>query len=347
MDILVTGGAGYIGSHTAAALRRAGHQVVILDSLQTGHSHAAAATGCELIAGDIGDQGLVRDVLTGRKIEVVVHFAANSLVGESMLKPEKYWANNVGNGLRLLEAMREASVDRIVFSSTAAVYGEPRQVPIDEDHPKAPTNTYGMTKLAVEHLLESFDRAYGFRHISLRYFNAAGADLSGENGEDHRPESHLIPIVLQTALGQRKHVSIFGTDYPTPDGTCIRDYIHVADLADAHVLAVEALAGGAKLGGGEECEPGGGRSCSAVYNLGNGNGFSVREVIRTAEKVVGHPIPAEQAGRREGDPAVLVASSERIKHELGWKPRYADLETIVASAWRWHRSHPEGFGGQS
>ncbi|MGE5578243.1 MAG: UDP-glucose 4-epimerase GalE [Syntrophothermus sp.] len=328
MNILVTGGAGYIGSHTAAALRRAGHRVVILDNLQTGHAPAAAAVGGVFVQGNVGDGALVQEVLGRHRIEVVVHFAANSLVGESMVKPEKYWANNLGNGLRLLEAMREAGVSKIVFSSTAAVYGEPERVPIDEAQPKAPTNTYGMTKLAVEHLLESFDRAYNFRHISLRYFNAAGADPSGENGEDHNPESHLIPIVLQAALGQRKHVSIFGTDYPTPDGTCIRDYIHVVDLAAAHVLAVEALGNGRP---------------SAVYNLGNGNGFSVREVIRTAEKVVGHSIPVEEAGRREGDPAVLVAGSGRIRRELGWKPEYADLETIVATAWRWHKSHPKGF----
>lgn len=328
MNVLVTGGAGYIGSHTAAALRRAGHQVVILDNLQTGHAQAAAVVGCELVTGDFGDEALVGGLLTRRKIDVVVHFAANSLVGESMLKPEKYWANNVGNGLRLLEAMRRAGVTKIVFSSTAAIYGEPRQVPIPEDHPKAPTNTYGMTKLAVEHMLESFDYAYGFRHISLRYFNVAGADPSGEYGEDHRPETHLIPIVLQVALGQRERVSIFGTDYPTPDGTCIRDYIHVCDLADAHVLAVEALAAG---------------SPSTVYNLGNGNGFSVREVIQTAEKVVGRAIPVEEGARREGDPAMLVAGSERIQRELGWKPRFASLDTIIATAWHWHKTHPEGF----
>ncbi|MCL4515441.1 MAG: UDP-glucose 4-epimerase GalE [Firmicutes bacterium] len=328
MNILVAGGAGYIGSHTAAALRRAGHRVVILDNLQTGHAPAAAAVGGAFVEGDIGDGALVRELLSRHQIDVVVHFAANSLVGESMARPEKYWSNNLGNGLRLLEAMREAGVDKIVFSSTAAVYGEPERVPIEEDHPKAPTNTYGMTKLAVEHLLESFDRAYNFRHISLRYFNAAGADPSGENGEDHDPETHLIPIVLQAALARRDRVSIFGNDYPTPDGTCIRDYIHVVDLAAAHVLAVEALAEGRP---------------SAVYNLGNGNGFSVREVIRTAEKVVGRAIPVEETGRREGDPAVLVASSERIRHELGWKPEFAGLETIVATSWRWHKSHPEGF----
>lgn len=328
MNVLVTGGAGYIGSHTAAALRRAGHHVVILDNLKTGHAQAAEVAGCELVMGDIGDTALVGALLPERRIDVVVHFAANSLVGESMTNPEKYWSNNVGGTLRLLTAMRESGVTKIVFSSTAAVYGEPVRVPIEEDHPKAPTNTYGMTKLAVEHLLESFDRAYGFRHISLRYFNAAGADPSGENGEDHSPETHLLPILLQAALGQREYVSIFGTDYPTPDGTCIRDYIHVCDLADAHVLAVETLGGG--------CQ-------SNVYNLGNGNGFSVREVIRAAERVTGRPIPVRESDRRAGDPAVLVASSERIKRELGWRPRFTDLDEIVATAWRWHSAHPNGF----
>lgn len=329
MAILVTGGAGYIGSHTVAALLEGGYDVVIVDNLQQGHREAVL--GGRLYEGDLRDHAFMDQVFRENEIEAVIHFAANSLVGESMSQPIKYYHNNVYGTLCLLEKMNEYNVKRIVFSSTAAAYGEPERVPIQETDRTVPTNTYGETKLAMEKMMHWFDRAYGIRYISLRYFNAAGAHASGKIGEDHAPETHLIPLILQVPLGKREHISIFGEDYPTPDGTCIRDYIHVSDLADAHILAVQKL-----LSGGE----------SSIYNLGNGQGFSVKEVIDIARKVTGHAIPAVVEPRRPGDPAVLVASSDRIKEELGWKPTRDSLEAIIKSAWFWHQSHPNGYDGR-
>lgn len=331
MRVLALGGAGYVGSHVVRELCDRGHYVVVLDNLSTGHAqavHAASRGAAELVQGDVGDQPLVSDILRSRKIDAVMHFAAASLVGESMQNPSKYWRNNVSCTVGLLDAMVRAGVDRIVFSSSAAVYGEPRQTPIPEDHPKSPTSTYGMTKLAIEHMLAGYHSAHGIKSISLRYFNAAGADSSGDIGEDHGPETHLIPIVLKTALGLRQRLSIFGTDYPTPDGTCVRDYVHVSDLANAHLAALERLAG---------------QAGALAYNLGNGAGFSVREVLRCAEKIVGRPIPAAEDQRRPGDPAVLVASSELAQRELQWKPMQASLEGIIASAWAWHSASPGGY----
>jgi UDP-glucose-4-epimerase len=330
VNVLVTGGAGYIGSHTVKALVEAGHHVVVFDDLSTGHR--ASVAGVPFVQGDVTRREDLLDALKRYSIDAVMHFAAKSLVGESMQDPAKYYVNNVAGGVTLLEALREAGVETIIFSSTAAVYGEPESIPIPEEHPLRPTSVYGRTKLMFEQMLEDYRRVYGLRYAALRYFNAAGADPGGQIGEDHDPETHLIPIVLQAALGQREAVTIFGTDYDTPDGTCIRDYIHVTDLADAHVLALEAL----KAGG-----PGG------VYNLGNGNGFSVRQVIEAAERVVGAKIPVKEGDRRAGDPAVLVASSEKARRELGWKPRFTDLDEIVRTAWQWHRSHPNGYARPS
>lgn len=327
MKILVTGGAGYIGSHIVRALRQTGHGVLVLDNLSKGHRDAVRDV--ELIEADLADRARLTEIFARERIDGVIHLAAASLVGESMTKPAEYYANNVINGFNLLEVMREYNTRFIVFSSTAAVYGEPVRVPIDEAHPTLPTNTYGRTKLYIEGMLEDYERAYGLKYISLRYFNAAGADPSGEIGEDHDPESHLIPIVLKQALGAESPLAIFGTDYDTPDGTCIRDYIHVNDLASAHLLAIEALRAGGQ---------------SAIYNLGNNQGYSVRQVIETASRVVGKEIVACEKERRPGDPAVLVASSDRIKAELGWKPGYPELEQIIATAWNWHKSHPQGYG---
>ncbi len=326
MNILVTGGAGYIGSHTVLELINRNHRVVVLDNLSKGHR--AALGGVELVHGDTSDTVLLKELFKKHRIEAVVHFAASSLVGESVRQPADYYHNNVVKGLALLDAMVESGVLCMVFSSTAAVYGEPVEVPIPEEHPTVPTNPYGATKLALEGAMGWYGRAYGLRCTSLRYFNAAGADPSGEIGEDHDPESHLIPLVLKSAMGLIPHLEIYGTDYPTPDGTCVRDYIHVSDLAAAHALALDALASGTP---------------SAVYNLGNGNGYSVLEVIKTAEEVVGRPIKVKYGPRRPGDPAALVASSRRIKNELGWQPRFADLKTIIETAWRWHSGHPAGF----
>ncbi len=331
MRVLALGGAGYVGSHVVRELCDSGHHVAVLDNLSTGHAQAvriASRGAAELIVGDVGDPELVRDVLRSREIDAVMHFAAASLVGESMSNPSKYWRNNVSCTVELLDAMARAGVDRIVFSSSAAVYGEPRQTPIPEDHPKSPTSTYGMTKLAIEHMLAGYHSAHGIKSISLRYFNAAGADVSGDIGEDHDPETHLIPIVLKTALGLRQQLSIFGTDYPTPDGTCLRDYVHVSDLAKAHLAALERLAG---------------QDGACAYNLGNGAGFSIRDVLRCAEKVVGRPIPAAEGQRRPGDPAVLVASSHLAQSQLGWQPAQASLEHIIASAWAWHNTAPGGY----
>lgn len=326
MRVLVTGGAGYIGSHTVKALLNAGHEVVVFDDLSTGH--AEAVRDVPLVRGDVTRAADLKRALEAHEVEAVMHFAAKSLVGESMQDPAKYYVNNVAGGASLLECLREAGVKAMIFSSTAAVYGEPEATPIPEDHPLLPTSVYGRTKLMFEQMLADYAQVYDLRYAALRYFNAAGADPKGEIGEDHNPETHLIPIVLQAALGQREAVTIYGTDYDTPDGTCIRDYIHVSDLADAHVLALEALFAGAPSG---------------VYNLGNGNGFSVRQVIETAEAVVGRPIPVKEGARRAGDPAVLVAGSERAKRELGWTPRFPDLKEIVRTAWEWHRAHPHGY----
>ncbi len=326
MAVLVTGGAGYIGSHAVAALLEKGEQVVIIDNLYQGHRKAVL--GGKLYEGDLRDAELLSKVFQENEIDGVIHFAANSLVGESMKDPGKYYHNNVYGTLCLLEQMQKAGVSRIVFSSTAATYGEPERVPIDEYDRTLPTNAYGETKLAMEKMIRWFDVAHGIKFVSLRYFNAAGAHESGQIGEDHSPESHLVPLVLQVALGQREYISVFGDDYPTEDGTCIRDYVHVSDLADAHLLALERLRKGGD---------------SAIYNLGSGHGYSVKQVIEVSRQVTGHAITAKFEARRSGDPAVLVASSDRARKELGWAPRRDKLEDIVTSSWNWHRQHPNGY----
>lgn len=328
MKILVAGGAGYIGSHVSLDLYRNGHTPIVLDNLVKGHRQAVK-TG-KLIEGDIGDEALIAKVVRDEQIEAVIHLCAYSLVGESVTDPAKYFQNNIGQSLKFLNVLRENGVNIFVFSSTAAVYGEPEETPITEDHPKNPGNPYGFSKLTFEGILKAYDQAYGMKYISLRYFNAAGADFDADIGEDHQPETHLIPVVMQADLGLRPHIEIYGTDYPTPDGTCVRDYIHVNDLAQAHRLAIEALAGG---------KP------STIYNLGNGLGYSNRQVIETIQKVTGKHLLIKEGPRRPGDPAVLVASSEKIKKELGWNPEYHNLETIIESAWRWHSRHPSGFNG--
>lgn len=326
MAILVTGGAGYIGSHTVAELLDASEEVVVLDNLQKGHK--GAVLGGRFYQGDLRDDEFLSKVFKENDIEAVIHFAADSLVGESVSDPLKYYNNNVVSTLKLLTKMKEFSVKKIVFSSTAATYGEPENTPILESDRTLPTNPYGETKLAVEKALKWADNAYGIKYVSLRYFNAAGAHISGKIGEDHNPESHLIPIILQVALGKREAISIFGDDYNTPDGTCIRDYIHVTDLAQAHILALKKLRDGGE---------------SSIYNLGNGKGFSVKEVVELAREVTGIDIKAVVAERRPGDPAVLVASSEKIQKELNWQPRYNDLRTIIDTAWQWHKNNPDGF----
>ncbi len=321
--ILVTGGAGYIGSHAVLALKQAGYGVVILDNLVYGHRDIVENTlQVELVVGDISDRPLLDQLFSDHNIAAVMHFAAYAYVGESVTNPAKYYRNNLVGTLTLLEAMLTASVNHLVFSSTCATYGVPTTVPIPEDHGQAPINPYGASKLMVERVLSDFSAAYDLRSVCFRYFNAAGADPDGRLGEDHQPETHLIPLVLLTALGQRDSVSIFGTDYPTPDGTCIRDYIHVTDLAQAHVLGLEYL-----LKGGD----------STIFNLGNGNGFSVKEVIETARRITERPIPAIECPRRPGDPPALVGSSDRARQILGWNPQYADLETILTHAWHWHQ----------
>ena len=326
MGILVTGGAGYIGSHTVLYLRQAGEDVIVLDNLQKGHQ--SAVLDATFYEGKINDESLLDKIFQTHRIDAVIHFAANSLVGESVENPLKYYENNVIGTYHLVKKMLEHGVKKIVFSSTAATYGNPVRVPIQEEDPTMPTNPYGETKLAIERMLKWADDAYGLKYVSLRYFNAAGADPEGRIGEDHDPETHLIPIILQVALGKRDKVMIFGDDYPTEDGTCIRDYIHVMDLAEAHYLALRKL---------KETNE------SGIYNLGNGKGFSVKEVIETCRKVTDETIPAVVASRRAGDPAVLVASSEKAKRELGWTPKYSNLEEIIAHAWNWHRNNPEGF----
>lgn len=328
MSILVTGGAGYIGSHTVRALIEAGRDVVVADNLVTGF-RAAVHPGARFYQADIRDRAAMDALFEKEEIQGVIHFAAFSQVGESMSDPLKYYDNNLCGTAGLLQSMVAHGVDKIVFSSTAATYGEPERVPILESDRTEPTNCYGETKLAMERMMDWTSRAHGLRYVALRYFNACGAHPSGEIGEAHDPETHLIPLILQVPAGKREKIMMFGTDYPTHDGTCIRDYIHVSDLAQAHILALDHL-----LAGGE----------NNVFNLGNGVGFTVKEVIDVARKVTGHPIPAETAPRRAGDPARLVASSEKARTVLGWKPRYDELETIVATAWNWHKSHPNGFG---
>jgi len=324
LKVLVTGGAGYIGSVVTAQLLGRGHQVFVYDNLSHGF-RGAVPKKTDLIVGDIADRANLTRVIATCGIEAVMHFAAFIEAGESMKVPEKYFRNNTVGSLTLLETMIESGVKNFVFSSTAALYGDPESTPIRETDRLQPTNAYGESKLLVEQMLEWFHNIHGLRYASLRYFNAAGA--TAELGEAHRPESHLIPIILQVALGKRDSISIYGTDYPTPDGTCVRDYVHISDLAQAHLLALEAL----------EAKP------KQIYNLGNGRGFSVREVIETARKVTGHKIRALETPRRPGDPAVLVASSEKIQNELGWKPEHAELEQIIASAWAWHQKHPNGY----
>ena len=327
MRLLVLGGAGYIGSHTAVELLESGHEVVIVDSLVTGYE-AAVPEGASFYQGDIRDYDFLNDLFKKEAIDAVIHFAAFSLVGESVTDPLKYYENNLYGTKVLLKAMIDNGVNKIVFSSTAATYGEPENIPILEDDRTCPTNPYGETKLAMEKMMKWSANAYGLKYVSLRYFNACGAHKSAKIGEAHNPESHLIPLVLQVPNGKRESVSIYGTDYDTPDGTCIRDYIHVTDLAKAHILAVEYL-----MKGGE----------SNVFNLGNGVGYSVREVIETARRVTGHPIPAVEIPRRAGDPARLVASGEKAREILGWKPEITELEDIIRSAWAWHSSHPNGY----
>ena len=328
MAILVCGGAGYIGSHAVHQLIEKGEEVVIVDNLQTGHRGAIHARA-KFYEGDIRDRAVLDAIFTENEIEAVIHFAANSLVGESMEKPLLYFNNNVYGMQVLLEAMVRHGIDKIVFSSTAAVYGEPKRVPILEDDATEPTNTYGETKLTMEKMMKWVSRADGVRYVSLRYFNAAGALSDGSIGEDHKTETHLIPLILQVPNGKRAHITIYGDDYKTPDGTCLHDYIHVVDLADAHVLALEYLRKGGE---------------SDIFNLGNGQGFSVKEMIAAAEKATGKKIAAEIGARRAGDPAQLIASSDKARRVLGWQPRFTDVEEIIATAWKWHEKHPAGYG---
>ena len=325
MRILVTGGAGYIGSHTVKLLLARGHAVTVFDNLSAGHRQAVPAD--ILTVGDLRDVDHLDQVLVVNRIEAVVHFAASALVGESVTDPSKYYHNNLLNSLNLLERCRRHGVKRFVFSSTCATYGVPTAVPITEAEKQLPINPYGNTKLAVERMLADYAPAYGIGYAALRYFNASGAAADGSIGEDHDPETHLIPIVLQAALGKRPHVEIFGTDYPTPDGTCVRDYIHVDDLAAAHLSALEKI------------EPGRG----VCYNVGIGTGYSVREVIRTCGEVTGKPIAVKEGPRRPGDPPALVAAADKIRRELGWEPKYTELRPIVETAWNWHRKNPNGY----
>lgn len=320
--ILVTGGAGYIGSICVQELLNSGFEVAVLDNLSEGH-RSALHPKAQFFQGDLSDQSFVKTAFQGWRPDAVMHFAANALVGESMQNPSKYFRNNVCAGINLLDAMVEHEVGHLVFSSTCATFGAPERVPIDETLPQNPINPYGESKLQFEKILRWFSEIHGLKVVALRYFNAAGA--SDEFGEDHRIETHLIPLVLKVALGHREHIDIFGTDYDTPDGTCIRDYIHIRDLASAHILALRA-------------------EQSTQFNLGTGGGTSVREIIETCREVTGHPIPAVEKPRRPGDPARLIASSEKIRRELGWKPAFQDVRTIIESAWAWHQAHPDGYG---
>lgn len=328
MKVLVLGGAGYIGSHTVYELIENGAEVVIIDNLETGFAEAVHPEAT-FYQGDLRDRNFLDTVLGKEKdIDAVIHFAANSQVGESMTNPLKYYDNNICGTKTLLEALVAHGIDKIVFSSTAATYGEPECIPIQEGDKTEPTNAYGETKLSMEKMFKWVEKAHGMRYVSLRYFNACGAHKSGEIGEAHNPETHLIPLILQVPLGKREHIAVFGTDYPTKDGTCIRDYIHVTDLAAAHILAVKYLMAGNK---------------SDIFNLGNGVGFTVREVIEMAEKVTGESIKVVETDRRAGDPAVLIASSEKAKTILGWNPKHDSLSEIIKSAWKWHKSHPYGY----
>lgn len=327
MNVLVCGGAGYIGSHTVYELIEQGHDVVIADNLSKGHKEAVHKDA-KLYVGDLRDAEFLDKVFGENRIDAVIDFAAFSLVGESVTEPLKYFDNNVYGTIRLLEAMVRAGVKKIVFSSTAATYGEPETIPIQESDRTVPTNPYGESKLAVEKILKWSDNAYGIKYVALRYFNAAGAHISGTIGEDHSPETHLIPIIIQAALGIREKIAIFGDDYNTPDGTCVRDYIHVTDLADAHIKAIEKL----------ERD-----NTSAVYNLGNGTGFSVKEVIEETKRVTGRDFKVTVEGRRAGDPSTLIASSKKAMSELNWKPRFNTLTQIIETAWKWHSAHPQGY----
>lgn len=326
MSILITGGAGYIGSHTTRYFSDKNEDIILVDNLQSGYKKAIEIENFYEI--DIRNKKELDKVFKCHKINAVIHFAANSLVGESMEKPYEYYHNNVFGMMCLLDVMRENNVNKIVFSSTAATYGEPKNIPILEDDDTNPTNTYGETKLAMERMMKWFDQAYGIKYVSLRYFNAAGAHGGGMIGEAHNPETHLIPLILQVPLGKRDKIYMFGDDYPTKDGTCVRDYIHVMDLAEAHYLALEYLRKG---------------ESSDIFNLGNGNGYSVKEVIEMTRKVTGDDICAEVKERRTGDPAILIASSEKAKRILGWKPKYDSLEKIIIDAWKWHRNYPKGY----
>lgn len=327
-SVVVAGGAGYIGSHMVRMLQESGYRPVVIDNLATGHADAVAPGALEV--GDIGDATFMNGVLRRHQPLCVMHFAASSLVGESVQLPARYWHNNLVRTLALLDCMEGNGVRQFIFSSTAAVFGDPVQVPMPESHPRQPINPYGKSKLAVEHVLEDYDRAYGLRSVRLRYFNAAGAHPDGSLGERHEPETHLIPLVLQVASGRRPHIARFGSTHATPDGSCVRDYVHVQDLCAAHLLALRRLEAGA---------------ASAAYNLGNGLGHSVDEVIAAARKVTGHPIPVRDDPAREGDPPSLVADSALARAELGWAPRYADLDTIVAHAWAWEQRLVAGLPG--
>jgi UDP-glucose 4-epimerase len=324
MKVLVTGGAGYIGSVVVEELIREGDQVTVLDNLYQGH-RAAMHPRAEFVLGDLADAGTIGDLFAQRRFDAVMHFASNTLVGESVQIPLKYLGDNVVNGITLLRTMIEHDVHRFILSSTANLFDQPEKVPITEEERLIPGSPYGESKFILERILHWLDRIHGLRYAALRYFNAAGA--TAERGEDHSPETHLIPLVLQVALGQREQIQVYGSDYPTRDGTCVRDYIHVTDLAQAHILALRALDQG-----------------SRTYNLGNGQGYTVREVIETARQVTGHPIPSVDGPRRPGDPPELVAGSDKIRRELGWRPRFADLRDIVQSAWDWHQTHPGGYG---
>ncbi|MEZ6141821.1 MAG: UDP-glucose 4-epimerase GalE [Zavarzinella sp.] len=326
MKILLVGGAGYIGSHTYRLLLDRGHDVLVYDNLSSGHRCVISPP--HLVVGDLADQHLLDHTVLSNRIEAVVHFAAHAQVGESVTHPSKYYRNNVVNSIQLLECLRKNGVPRLVFSSSAAVYGNPQQEIIDENHPKLPINPYGRTKWMIEQVMADYAEAYGLSCTALRYFNAAGAASDGTIGEDHTPETHLIPLAIQAALGVRPELAIFGEDYPTPDGTCIRDFIHVTDLALAHALALEDPTPGYR-----------------AFNLGNGHGFSVKEIVQAVERISGKTVPVRLAARRPGDPPRLVASSEQIRQHLGWQASFPTLDAIISSAWQWHSSHPQGYGG--
>ena len=325
--ILVTGGLGYIGSHCVKALKKKGEEVIILDNLEFGH--LGASSGCKTVIGDIRDTDITRKIFKENDIEAVLHFAAYTSVGESVVDPQRYYKQNVAKTISLMEVMKEFDCKQMIFSSTAATFGEPEYVPIDENHPQNPKNPYGASKLMVERIMKDYEAAYGIRSIVLRYFNASGADPEGEIGEDHTPETHLIPIIIQQALGQREKVYVFGNDYDTPDGTCIRDYIHVNDLAKAHLLGLDALRNGHK---------------TDFFNMGNKTGFSVLEIIKAVEKVSGKKINYEIGDRRPGDPAKLIATSDKIEKELGYKADFPSVEATIETAWNWHKNHPNGYG---